>query len=119
MSHLGYRTARIIGGIGILGIAWLLDRFGVPMGMVSDPENIEATALYLLSSGTFVCEGTADVTATVQGFLDKFEAFNQSEMGTPLSLRQIGTTIIPKSKSLMSPPRLPSASSSRPGLRTY
>jgi hypothetical protein len=49
--------------------------------MVNGPENVEATALYRLKGGTFVCEGTAEVTATVQGFLDKFEAFNQSELG--------------------------------------
>jgi hypothetical protein len=49
---------------------------------VDAPENVEATALFRLSSGNFVCEGAAEVIATVEGFLDKFEAFNQSELGT-------------------------------------
>jgi hypothetical protein len=49
--------------------------------MVEDPTEIEATALYKLKSGDYLCEGTAEVTATVEGYLDKFEAFNQSELG--------------------------------------
>jgi hypothetical protein len=49
--------------------------------MVEDPAEIEATALYKLKSGDYLCEGTAKVTATVEGYLDKFEAFNQSELG--------------------------------------
>jgi hypothetical protein len=48
---------------------------------VEDPEDIEALALYKLEDGTFVCDGSAAVTATVEGYLDKFEAFNQSELG--------------------------------------
>jgi hypothetical protein len=49
--------------------------------MVQDPTEIEATALLKLKSGDYLCEGTADVTATVEGYLDKFQAFNQSELG--------------------------------------
>lgn len=49
--------------------------------MVSNPSDIEAAELYKLSNGHYVCEGTAEVSATVEGFLDKFEAFNQSERG--------------------------------------
>lgn len=51
------------------------------VSMVEDPTEIEATALYKLKSGDYLCEGTAEVTATVEGYLDKFEAFNQSELG--------------------------------------
>ena len=49
--------------------------------ILDEPENIDATALFRLASNSFVCEGTAEVNATVEGFLDKFEAFNQSELG--------------------------------------
>lgn len=49
--------------------------------MVEDPTEVEATALYKLKSGDYLCEGTAEVTATVEGYLDKFEAFNQSQLG--------------------------------------
>jgi hypothetical protein len=49
--------------------------------MVESPTEIEATALYKLQSGHYLCEGTAEVAATVEGYLDKFEAFNQSEQG--------------------------------------
>jgi len=48
---------------------------------IESPEEIEATSLYKLQSGSYLCEGTAEVRATVEGFLDKFEAFNQSEEG--------------------------------------
>ena len=49
--------------------------------MVENPTEIEATELLKLKSGDYLCEGTAQVTATVEGYLDKFEAFNQSELG--------------------------------------
>jgi hypothetical protein len=49
--------------------------------MVEAPEEIEAVELYKLSSGNYVCEGTAEVSVTVEGYLDKLEAFNQSEQG--------------------------------------
>jgi hypothetical protein len=48
---------------------------------IESPEEIEATSLYKLQSGNYLCEGTAEMSATVEGFLDKFEAFNQSEEG--------------------------------------
>jgi hypothetical protein len=48
---------------------------------IESPEEIEATSLYKLQSGNYLCEGTANVRATVEGFLDKFEAFNQSQEG--------------------------------------
>jgi hypothetical protein len=48
---------------------------------LEDPEDIEAIGLYKLSSGRYICEGTANVKATIEGFLDKFEAFNQSVQG--------------------------------------
>jgi hypothetical protein len=51
------------------------------VSIVEDPTEIEATALLKLKSGDYLCEGTAEVTATVEGYLDKFEAFNQSELG--------------------------------------
>lgn len=47
--------------------------------LVEDPTDIEATSLYRLKGGNFLCEGTAEVTATVEGFLDKAEAIIQSE----------------------------------------
>jgi hypothetical protein len=50
--------------------------------MVESPMEIDATSVYKLKSGNYLCEGTADVIANVQGYLDKFEAFNQSENGT-------------------------------------
>ena len=49
--------------------------------MVDDPTDIEATDLYKLSNGHYLCGGTAQVSATVEGFLDKFEAFHQSDQG--------------------------------------
>jgi len=49
--------------------------------MVENPTDIEATSVYRLKSGNFLCEGTADVTATVEGYLDKAEAVIQSEIG--------------------------------------
>lgn len=49
--------------------------------MVENPTDIEAASVYRLKSGNFLCEGTAEVTATVEGYLDKFEAVIQSEVG--------------------------------------
>jgi hypothetical protein len=49
--------------------------------IIEDPTEIEAVELYKLSNGHYLCEGIALVSATVEGFLDKFEAFNQSEQG--------------------------------------
>jgi hypothetical protein len=49
--------------------------------MIDDPYDIKATALFKLSNGKFVCEGSANVTATVEGYLSKFDAFNQSANG--------------------------------------
>jgi hypothetical protein len=49
---------------------------------VQHPNEIEATELYKLSSGHYVCEGIANVLATVEGYLDHFEAFNQSQQGS-------------------------------------
>jgi PIN domain-containing protein len=48
---------------------------------VDAPEYIEATFLLRLANGKFVCEGTAQVSVTVEGFLDKWEAFYLSEEG--------------------------------------
>lgn len=45
------------------------------------PENIEATDIFRLNDNTYVCEGTADVTITLEGYLDKFEAANQAALG--------------------------------------
>jgi len=44
-------------------------------------ESIEATAVLRLADDRYVCEGTAEASATLEGFLDKFEAFNQAELG--------------------------------------
>jgi hypothetical protein len=49
--------------------------------MVENPTDIEATSVYRLKSDNFLCEGTAQVTATVEGYLDKAEAVIQSEIG--------------------------------------
>jgi hypothetical protein len=49
---------------------------------VEHPSEIEAIELYKLSSGHYVCEGIAHVLATVEGYLDHFEAFNQSQQGS-------------------------------------
>ena len=49
--------------------------------MVENPTDIEATSVYRLKSGNFLCESTAEVTATVEGYLDKAEAVIQSENG--------------------------------------
>jgi hypothetical protein len=49
--------------------------------MVENPTNIEATSVYRLKNGNYLCEGTAEVTATVEGYLDKAEAVIQSEIG--------------------------------------
>jgi hypothetical protein len=62
-----------VDGIPLEGPIWVT--------ILDGPENLDATALFRLASNSFVCEGTAEVEATVEGFLDKFEAFNQSELG--------------------------------------
>ncbi len=51
------------------------------LSSLHDPEDIEAIGLYKLSSGRYICEGTAEARATIEGFLDKFEAFDQSVQG--------------------------------------
>ena len=71
--------AREVNGIFLAGDVPLEEPLWATM--VSDPDNVEAIALYFLSTGNFICEGTCDATATVQGFLDKFEAFNQEGNG--------------------------------------
>lgn len=48
--------------------------------ILEDAEHAEVTDLFRLANGTFLCEGRAEVTATVEGFLDKFEASYQSEL---------------------------------------
>ncbi len=51
------------------------------MTSIELPGEIEAKSLYKLQSGNYLCDGTAEVHATVERFLDKFEAFSQSEEG--------------------------------------
>ena len=63
----------IVESAGLEGPLWVTS--------LEDPKDVIATALYRLSNGHFVCEGAAEVTATVEGFLDKFEAFDLSERG--------------------------------------
>jgi hypothetical protein len=48
---------------------------------IESPEEIKATGLYKLQNGNYLCEGTADVRATVEGYLEKFEAFQVSQEG--------------------------------------
>ncbi|HEV2487616.1 MAG TPA: PIN domain-containing protein [Terracidiphilus sp.] len=54
----------------------------VHVTMVESPNEIEATDLYRLSNGSYVCQGTAEVVATVEGFVDKLDAFELSERGS-------------------------------------
>jgi hypothetical protein len=49
--------------------------------LIEAPENISPVAVYQLENGTFVCEGTASATASVDGFLDKFEAVDAASAG--------------------------------------
>jgi hypothetical protein len=48
---------------------------------IESPASIEATGLYKLQNGNYLCEGTVEVRATVEGYLDKFEAFHTSQEG--------------------------------------
>jgi hypothetical protein len=49
--------------------------------MLEAAQNLEATAVFRLADDRYVCEGTAEASATLEGFLDRFEAFNQAELG--------------------------------------
>lgn len=49
--------------------------------MVENPTDVVASSVYKLKSGSFLCEGSAEVTATVEGYLDKAEAVIQSDIG--------------------------------------
>jgi hypothetical protein len=49
--------------------------------MIEDPANAEATKIYKLKSGNYLCEGTADVYATIEGYLDKGSAISAFEDG--------------------------------------
>ena len=51
------------------------------VSFLEDPARAEVDSIVILKAGSFVCEGTSEAKATVQGYLEKHEAFILSDEG--------------------------------------